>query len=70
MLAITLVTVVVFFPVTLLFGVSKYLFTALALAVVILPFRFLLRCGIGGAALLRAISRARSCTCGRVTDAP
>src|SRR6202035_2859680 len=33
-LAITLVTVVVFFPVTLLFGVSKYLFTALALAVV------------------------------------
>ena len=34
-LAITLVTVVVFFPVTLLFGVSKYLFTALALGVVI-----------------------------------
>lgn len=34
-LSITLVTVVVFFPVTLLFGVSKYLFTALALAVVI-----------------------------------
>ena len=33
-LAITLVTVVVFFPVTLFFGVSKYLFTALALAVV------------------------------------
>src|SRR5208282_2536736 len=33
-LAITVVTVVVFFPVTLLFGVSKYLFTALALAVV------------------------------------
>src|SRR5277367_1186664 len=33
-LAITIVTVVVFFPVTLLFGVSKYLFTALALAVV------------------------------------
>ena len=33
-LAITLVTVVVFFPVTLLFGVSKYLFSALALAVV------------------------------------
>ena len=33
-LAITLVTIVVFFPVTLLFGVSKYLFTALALAVV------------------------------------
>ena len=34
-LAITIVTVVVFFPVTMLFGVSKYLFTALALAVVI-----------------------------------
>jgi HAE1 family hydrophobic/amphiphilic exporter-1 len=34
-LAITLVTVVVFFPVTFLFGVSKYLFTALALGVVI-----------------------------------
>lgn len=34
-LAITLVTVVVFFPVTLLFGVSKYLFTALALGVVL-----------------------------------
>ena len=37
-LAITLVTVVVFFPVTLLFGVSKYLFTALALGVVIALF--------------------------------
>jgi len=34
-LAITIVTVVVFFPVTLLFGVSKFLFTALALGVVI-----------------------------------
>ncbi len=34
-LAIMLVAVVVFFPVTLLFGVSKYLFTALALAVVL-----------------------------------
>ena len=33
-LAIMLVAVVVFFPVTLLFGVSKYLFSALALAVV------------------------------------
>ena len=32
-LAATLTTIVVFFPVTLLFGVSKYLFTALALAV-------------------------------------
>ncbi|HEV2401102.1 MAG TPA: efflux RND transporter permease subunit [Candidatus Sulfotelmatobacter sp.] len=34
-LAITLVTVFVFFPVTLLYGVSKFLFTALALGVVI-----------------------------------
>jgi len=34
-LAITFVTVVVFFPVTLLYGVSKFLFTALALGVVI-----------------------------------
>ncbi|QHN05225.1 efflux RND transporter permease subunit [Granulicella sp. WH15] len=34
-LAGTLTTMVVFFPVTLLFGVSKFLFTALALAVVI-----------------------------------
>jgi len=34
-LASTLTTAVVFFPVTLLYGVSKYLFTALALSVVI-----------------------------------
>ena len=34
-LASTLTTAVVFFPVTLLYGVSKYLFSALALAVVI-----------------------------------
>jgi len=34
-LAIMLVAVVVFFPVTFLYGVSKYLFSALALAVVI-----------------------------------
>jgi hydrophobic/amphiphilic exporter-1 (mainly G- bacteria), HAE1 family len=37
-LAITLIAVVVFFPVTFLFGVSKYLFGALALAVVIALF--------------------------------
>jgi hydrophobic/amphiphilic exporter-1 (mainly G- bacteria), HAE1 family len=37
-LAITLVTVVVFFPVTMLFGVSKYLFSALALGVVLALF--------------------------------
>ena len=34
-LAATLTTIVVFFPVTLLYGVSKFLFTAMALAVVI-----------------------------------
>src|SRR5207253_10873607 len=34
-LAATLTTVVVFFPVTLLYGVSKFLFSSLALAVVI-----------------------------------
>jgi multidrug efflux pump subunit AcrB len=34
-LASTLTTVVVFFPVTLLYGVSKYLFSSLALAVVL-----------------------------------
>jgi HAE1 family hydrophobic/amphiphilic exporter-1 len=37
-LAIMLVAVVVFFPVTFLFGVSKYLFTELALAVVLALF--------------------------------
>lgn len=37
-LAITLIAVVVFFPVTFLFGVSKYLFTALALSVIIALF--------------------------------
>ncbi len=35
MLAATLTTVVVFFPVTFLYGVSKFLFSALALAVVL-----------------------------------
>ena len=34
-LSATLTTVVVFFPVTLLYGVSKYLFSSLALAVVL-----------------------------------
>jgi multidrug efflux pump subunit AcrB len=34
-LASTLTTIVVFFPVTMLYGVSKFLFTALALAVVL-----------------------------------
>ena len=34
-LAATLTTVVVFFPVTFLYGVSRFLFSALALAVVL-----------------------------------
>ena len=34
-LAATLTTVIVFFPVTFLYGVSKFLFTALALAVIL-----------------------------------
>src|SRR6202012_4109027 len=34
-LAATLATVIVFFPVTFLYGVSKFLFSALALAVVL-----------------------------------
>ena len=34
-LAATLTTVVVFFPVTFLYGVSRFLFTALALAVIL-----------------------------------
>jgi multidrug efflux pump subunit AcrB len=37
-LAATLTTVVVFFPVTLLYGVSKFLFTAMALSVVLSMF--------------------------------
>ena len=37
-LASTLTTIVVFYPVTTLYGVSKYLFTALALAVVLALF--------------------------------
>src|SRR5260370_40192580 len=37
-LAATFSTCIVFFPVVLLFGVSKYLFTALALAVVLALF--------------------------------
>ena len=34
-LASTITTIIVFFPVTFLFGVSKYLFSALALGVVL-----------------------------------
>ena len=54
-LAATLTTVVVFFPVTLLFGVSKFLFSALALAVVHFAGRFVCRGDDGGAAVLRAL---------------
>ena len=43
MLAATLTTVVVFFPVTFLYGVSRFLFTALALTVVLAPDCLLLR---------------------------
>ncbi len=42
-LAATLTTAVVFFPVTFLYGVSKFLFSALALAVVISLFALVLR---------------------------
>ena len=35
MLASTITTIIVFFPVMFLFGVAKYLFSALALAVVL-----------------------------------
>ena len=43
-LAATSTTAIVFFPVTLFYGVSKYLFVALALAVVLSHLRFL-HCG-------------------------
>ena len=59
-LAIMLVAVVVFFPVTFLFGVSKYLFSALALAVVIASIRLLFRRRHRGAAFLRLFSESRS----------
>jgi multidrug efflux pump subunit AcrB len=57
-LAATLTTVVVFFPVTLLFGVSKFLFSSLALAVVLSLIRFLCGRDDGGAAVLRALHAA------------
>ena len=55
-LAATLTTVVVFFPVTFLYGVSKFLFTALALAVVISLVRLLLRGDDRDTAVLRPVS--------------
>ncbi len=57
-LAITLIAVVVFFPVTLLFGVSKFLFTALALAVVIALFASYFVAVTVVPLLLRALSEA------------
>ena len=52
-LAATLTTVVVFFPVTFLYGVSQFLFTALALSVVLSLCRFLHGGDDGRAAVLR-----------------
>ena len=57
-LAATLTTVVVFFPVTFLYGVSKFLFTALALAVVLSLFASYRGRHDGGAAVLRAIHQS------------
>ncbi len=58
-LASTLTTAVVFFPVTLLAGVSKFLFSAMALAVVVSLFASYVRGDDGCAAFLRALSEAR-----------
>ena len=51
---------VVFFPVTFLYGVSKFLFTALALAVVHLSVGLVFRGDDGHPAVLLAVSEARS----------
>ena len=59
-LAATLTTVVVFFPVTLLYGVSKFLFSALALAVVLSLGRVVCGRHDGRAAVLRAIHESRT----------
>ena len=58
-LASTLTTAVVFFPVTLLAGVSKFLFSAMALGGGGFAFRVLCRRDDGRAAILRAISEDR-----------
>lgn len=54
-LASTLTLVVVFFPVTLLYGVSKFLFSSMALAVVLFAVRFVPGGHDRGASLLRPI---------------
>ncbi len=59
-LAATLTTVVVFFPVTFLYGVSQFLFSALALAVVLSLFASYRGGDDGGAAVLRAVHQSAS----------
>ena len=54
-LAATLTTVVVFFPVTFLYGVSRFLFTALALVGGAFAVRLVFRGDDGGAAVLREV---------------
>ena len=68
-LAATLVDVVDFFPVTLLFGVSKFLFSALALSFVSGDAGFLRRGDDGDSAVLRALSQSRSRPCRRTWGA-
>jgi multidrug efflux pump subunit AcrB len=63
-LAGTLTTVVVFFPVTLLYGVSRFLFSALAEAVVISLFASLRRAH-GGSTLLRDVHQSPAWSCSR-----
>ena len=76
-LAATLTSSVVFFPVTFLYGVSRFLFSALALAVVLALFALVLRGDDGRAALLRAVhegaasrQRGRRASPARRTRAP
>ncbi len=57
-LAATLTTVVVFFPVTFLYGVSKFLFSALALAVALSLFASYAVAHDRGAAVLRALHQS------------
>ena len=54
-LAATFTTAIVFFPVVFLYGVSRFLFTALALAVVLVAVRLVRRRDDGGAAVLREV---------------
>ncbi len=61
-LAATLTTVVVFFPVTFLYGVSRFLFTALALAVILSPVRLLCGRSDGRSALLCEVHQRASRT--------